>query len=238
MQSLGHTSLFGIVGFHAANVGGFFGHQDFHEFGEAVFELSCCLREKKENYTWRDDLELATNQQNTSWGVCIQIMLEFMFEKGEWPQPPPALELSPFQVSFCLSALSYQSTGLWWGSPSCTWSAERDVFRDEVQRTTRETWGQNYLKEQNEHWGLNQSFQSAALWTHSLQVQSRRILSLRYHLILNPTPHSVLETPLSTLTSFRFRKRRSLFLSRKPGRKTNHSGCSTGASRQGFEIWN
>lgn len=51
----GHTSLFGIVGFHAANVGGFFGHQDFHEFGEAVFELSCCLGEKEENYTWRDD---------------------------------------------------------------------------------------------------------------------------------------------------------------------------------------
>lgn len=47
----GHTSLFGIVGFHAPNVGGFFGHQDFHEFGEAVFELSCCLGEKEENRT-------------------------------------------------------------------------------------------------------------------------------------------------------------------------------------------
>lgn len=144
----GHTSLFGIVGFHAANVGGFFGHQDFHEFGEAVFELSCCLGgKKKENYTWKDELELARNQWNTRWEVCIQIMSESSsFKKREQPQPPAALEFSPFQVSFCLSALSCQSTGLWWGSLSCTWSAERDVFRDEVQRATRETWGQNYFK--------------------------------------------------------------------------------------------
>lgn len=101
---------------------------------------------------------------------------------------PLQLEFSPFQVSFCLSVLSCQSTGLWWGSLSCTWSAEREVFRDEVQRATRETWGLNYFKSQNEHWDLNQSFQSAALCGH------RRILSLRCHLILNPTPHSDLDT--------------------------------------------
>lgn len=85
---------------------------------------------------------------------------------------------------------------------------------------------------------LNLSFHSAALRTRILQMESRRHFSLRCHPILNPTPRSVeyWKRPLSTLTSFRFRKRRSLFLSRKPGRKRNRSGChrcSTGTSQQG-----
>jgi len=83
---------------------------------------------------------------------------------------------------------------------------------------------------------LHLSFHSAALWTCILQVESRRISSLRCHPILNLTPHSAEygEHSLSTLTSFRFRKRRSLFLSRKPGRKRKRSGChrcSTGTSQ-------
>lgn len=52
-----HTSLFSIVRFHASDVGWFFGHQNFHEFREAVFKLSCCLGEKKENHEWCDDLQ-------------------------------------------------------------------------------------------------------------------------------------------------------------------------------------
>lgn len=88
---------------------------------------------------------------------------------------------------------------------------------------------------------LNLSFHSAAPWTHILQVESSRIFSLRCHPILNPTPCSAeyWKHPLSTLTSFRFRKRRSLFLSRKPGRKRNRSGChrcSTGTSQQGRSL--
>lgn len=62
-----HTSLFSIIRFHASDVGRFFGHQNFHEFREAVFKLSCCLGEKKENHVWRDDLQpvLVTGEQTS-----------------------------------------------------------------------------------------------------------------------------------------------------------------------------
>lgn len=234
----GHTSLFGIVGFHAANVGGFFGHQDFHEFGEAVFELSCCLGDKKENCTWRDDLELATNQQNTTSGVCIQIMWEFMFQKGGTATAPSSSRV--LTVSGLFLSVSSVLSKHWF---MMGFSELHMVCRERCfQRWSTEDYQRNLRTElfKITKWALG----SQSVFSEHSPVDTQPPGGVWKNPFPQVLPHLKPSssfcpgTPLSTLTSFRFRKRRSLFLSRKPGRKTKHSGCSTGASRQGFEIGN
>lgn len=46
IHTCGHTSLFGIIGLNAANVGWLLGHQDLHQLGKTHLKLSHCLPEK------------------------------------------------------------------------------------------------------------------------------------------------------------------------------------------------
>lgn len=114
-------------------------------------------------------------------------------------------------------------------------------FRELLEQCDKMVLGCFVFNKTNfEHFNL--PFHNAALRTCILQVEIKRTFFLRRHPILNPAPCSAAEYwkhPASILTSFRFRKRRSLFLSRKPGRKRNHSGChhrSTEISQQGRNL--
>lgn len=131
-------------------------------------------------------------------GFAFRSCQSWSFKKREQPQPPATLEFSPFQVSFCLSALSCQSTGLWWGSLSCTWSAERDVFRDEAHKNYQRNLRTKLFKITK--WALG----SQSVFSDRSPVDTQppggvwKNPSPQSHLILNQTPHPAPETSLHT----------------------------------------
>lgn len=46
-----HTWLLGIIGLDTAHIGWLFGHEDLHQFHQAIFKLCGCLNDRKKHET-------------------------------------------------------------------------------------------------------------------------------------------------------------------------------------------